>query len=447
MCGAFFRTALFISLFLQGGIGFANDNSYFAARREALMKRIEGGAVAVLEGAPQSRSYTAFRQDNNFYYLTGVETPNALLLIDGSKRQSILFLPARNREAEKWEGQGLYAGPEARSRTGMDEVMDVSQFGEELEKRKSSLRAIYVPFSPEETAATSRDRALQSESAQKIDPWDGRVGRAAAFERNLQARFGPSATIKDLSPILDEMRRVKDALEIERLRRAGHIGALGLKEAMRSARAGMYEHQIASLAEFIFQWHGAAGPAFFPIIGSGPNSCLLHYNENSRKIEPGDVVVMDFGPDYKNYASDITRTFPVSGKFTKDQASVYEVVLEAQKAALEQIRPGAMFSNLSEAVEKVLDRFGYAKYLTHGVSHYVGMSTHDVGKNRPFEPGVVITVEPGVYIQAKNLGVRIEDTVLVTRDGYEILSDDVPKEIPEIEKLMSAEGVADFLRD
>jgi Xaa-Pro aminopeptidase len=431
---------------LQAFVCRAEDNAFFAARRNALMKKIEG-SVAVLQGASGTRAYVTFRQDNNFYYLTGVEAPDALLLLDASQHRSILFLPRQNREAERWEGPRPYAGPEARARSGLDEVLEISQFAEELEKRRNHLKVLYTPFSPEETAATSRDRALQHDSARQNDPWDGRPSRQAAFEKDLQAKLGPSVNIKDLSPFLDEMRRVKDAQEIERLRMAGQIGALGMKEAIRSAKAGMYEYQVAALAEFMFLWRGASGSGFFPIVGSGPNSCLLHYSQNRRKMAAGDIVVFDFGPDYQYYQSDITRTFPASGKFSEEQAKVYQVVLAAQKAALEKVRPGADFTALSEAVQRVLERHGYAEYLTHGVSHYIGMSTHDVGRSETFEPGVVLTVEPGVYLPEKNLGIRIEDTVLVTKDGCEVLTRDVPKELTEIENLMSEKGFAEAIKD
>ena len=441
-----FRTILIAFFFLQAAGVWANDNSFFAARREALMKKIDG-AVAVLQGAPDTRAYAAFRQDNNFYYLTGVETPGALLLLDASHHRSILFLPPRDEAAERWEGPRLYAGPEGRRQSGCDEVLELSQFGVELEKRRSSVRELYAPFSPQELAATSRDRALQHDSARKSDPWDGRLSRESAFEKNLQAKLGSEVRIKDLSPLLDEMRRVKDAQEIERLREAGRISALGFNEAIRSARPGNYEYQIAAVAEFLFLYKGASGPAFFPIVGSGPNSCVLHYSQNSRKVAAGDIVVMDFGPDYRNYQSDLTRTFPISGKFSAEQAKVYQVVLEAQKAALAKVRPGATFSVLNATVKGVLERYDYAQYLPHGVSHYVGMSTHDVGASEPFEPGVVITIEPGIYMPDKGLGIRIEDTVLVTRDGYEILTDGAPKEINEIEKLMSEKGITEQIKD
>ena len=418
------------------GLGYSNDDSsFFAARREALMKKIEK-SVAVLAGAPDPRAYVAFRQDNNFYYLTGVETPNALLLLDSTENHSILFLPPRNINEEKWDGPRLFPSPESTVQTGIDEVLDLSKFGEELEKRKNKAQAVYIPLSPHEIAATSRDRALQHDRAHQSDSWDGRQSRESAFEQKLRAKLGRSVAIKDLSPILDDMRRVKDAQEIERLREAGRIGALGIKEAIRFAKPGMYEYQFAALAEFQFRWNGASGTAFFPIVGSGPNSCIVHYEENSRKTEAGDLVVMDFGPDYLYYESDLTRTFPVSGRFSEEQARIYQIVLDAQKAALEKVRPGATFLEVGEAARKKLEHYGLDNYLTHGVSHYVGMSVHDVGKPVPFEPGVIITVEPGVYIPEKKLGIRIEDTVLVTKDGFEILTGGVPKEIAEIEKLI-----------
>jgi Xaa-Pro aminopeptidase len=241
------------------------------------------------------------------------------------------------------------------------------------------------------------------------------------------------------------MRRVKDTLEIERLREAGRIGALGFREAIRSTRPGLFEYQLSALAEFAFLWNGSAGFAFFPIVGSGPNSCIVHYSENRRKMAAGDVVVMDYGPDYKYYGADITRTFPVSGKFSQEQAKVYQAVLDTQKAVLEKIRPGATFDDLETAAHDTLKRFGYDKYFGHLVSHYVGMSIHDVGNSKPFQAGVVIAVEPGVYLNDRNLGVRIEDTVLVTKDGYEILTKDAPKEILEIEKLMSERGIPEAI--
>jgi len=208
----------------------------------------------------------------------------------------------------------------------------------------------------------------------------------------------------------------------------------------------VYEYQLAAVAEFMFLWNGASGTAFSSIAGSGPNSCVLHYSRNSRKMEAGDIVVLDFGPDYLYYGSDIARTFPVSGKFSKEQAKAYQAVLDAQKSAIESVRPGATFEILDAAARKVLRRSGYEKYMEHGIGHYVGMSVHDVGKSAPFEAGVVIAVEPGIYVTDKNLGIRIEDTILVTEDGCEILSRGAPKEIAEIEKVMAEKDAAELIK-
>ncbi len=445
MLKAVLRALLLACIFLQTAIGNSDDNAVYASRRASLMKKI-GNSIAVLQGEPDLRSYTVFRQDNSFYYLTGVETPNARLLVDGVRRQSILFLPELDKELEGWEGRRLIPGVEAQKTTGMDAVLESMQFGEELEKRLGSQKCLYTPMSPSETSATSRDRAVRFEISRKSDFWDGRSSREAVFEQVLQTQF-KLTSVKDLSPILDEMRRVKDSREIDRLRQAGRIGALGLKESIRSAKPGMFEYQVAAIARFVFLWNGASGDAFYPIVGSGPNSCLLHYGENARRMESGDLVLIDYGPDYQYYQADVTRTFPISGKFTGEQAKVYQIVLDSQKAALEKIKPGATFSDLEGTVRDVLNRHAYARFLNHGVSHYVGMATHDVGRSVPFEPGVVLTVEPGVYMPDKGIGIRIEDTVLVTRDGYEVLTGEVPKEIADIERLMTEKGLAEAIRN
>jgi len=436
-----FKAALYCFLLLNTCIGYAADNGFFAARRNALLDRI-GNSIAVLQGLSDTRAYIPFRQDNNFYYLTGVDTPDAMLLLDGSSRQSILFLPPRDRKNEKWEGSLLFAGREARRITGVDKVMELSEFGNELQKRLQGSSAVYTPLMPYEPAASSRDRAIRYDTDRLENSWDGRKSRESAFQEKLKGAVRASLTIKDLSPVLDAMRRVKDAAEIEHLRAAGRIGALGLKEAIRSAKPGLYEYQLAALAKFVYLWHGASGEAFFPIVASGPNSCILHYYRTERRMEVGDVVIMDYGPDFRYYVSDISRTFPVSGKFSREQAEVYRVVLQAQKAALDAVRPGATFDDLEDSALAVLERAGYEKYVMHGVSHYVGMAVHDVGEPAPFEPGVVIAVEPGVYISDRSLGIRIEDTVLVTKEGCEVLSRDVPKEIAEIEKLMASRSIS-----
>jgi Xaa-Pro aminopeptidase len=436
MLGPIVRILLVMMLTMQISGAPADGTSYFAARRQVLMKKIEG-SVAVLQGAAETRAYERFRQSNDFYYLTGVETPGAYVLIDAVEKRAILFLPPRDPRLEVWEGPRLYPGDEARNLTGFDEVLETAKLGAELEKRKKDLKHLYTPLKAEETAATSRDRAAQFDYTQERSPWDGRVSRAKAFEQNLHRTLGESLSVKDLSPILDGMRRIKDDQEIGRMRESARIGARGMQEAIRATKPGLYEYQIAALAEFYFKSDGAMGPAYFPVVGSGPNSCILHYHANARRTEAGDMVVMDFGPDYQYYHCDITRSFPVTGVFTPEQAKVYQAVLESQKAALRAARPGATFRSISEAAREIIVSRGYGQYWRHSVSHYVGMSTHDVGSLELLEPGVVITIEPGIYLSEHKLGVRIEDTVLVTKGGCEVLSNDVPKEIQDIERLMA----------
>jgi Xaa-Pro aminopeptidase len=435
-----FRALLYGFLTLNVCVGCAGDEDFFAARRDALMERI-GSSVAVLQGMPDTRDLVPFRQDNNFYYLTGVTTPEALILLDGVHRRSVLFLPPRNREKENWEGPLLYAGLDARRITGVDAVMELSGFAGALKASLENSQFLYTPFTPYEAGASSRERAERYDERRAGNAWDGRTSRETAFQEKLKQVSGARVVLKDLSPLLDEMRRVKDGREIEILRTAARIGAAGLKEAIRTAKPGMYEYQLAAVAEFVGLWRGASGNAFFAIVGSGPNSCVLHHYRKQRRMEAGDIVVMDFGPDFRYYVSDITRTFPVSGKFSREQARAYRVVLEAYRAAIDKVRPGATLADIEGAAREVLARSGYEKYMMHDIGHYVGMSVHDVGKPVPLEPGVVIAVEPGVYLPQKNLGIRIEDTVLVTETGCEILSRDVPKEIAEIEKLMASGSV------
>jgi len=216
---------------------------------------------------------------------------------------------------------------------------------------------------------------------------------------------------------------------------------------MRSAAPGAYEYELAARAQFEFLRLGAAGYAFHPIVGSGPNSCVLHYSRNRRKMMPGEMVVIDFGPDYGYYAADVTRSFPVSGRFGAEQAKVYRAVLEAQEAALAKVRPGATFREVEEAAGEALDRHGYGGRAPHRFVHHVGMAVHDVGDGAPLEPGVVIAVEPGVYLKEKNLGVRIEDTVLVTESGHEVLTSGAPREIAGIEALMAQPAVVQPMQD
>jgi Xaa-Pro aminopeptidase len=414
----------------------AANPAVYAKRRAAVMEKI-GDGLMVIQGAGEYPTLVQFRQDNNFYYLTGIDdTSDAILVMDGKAKRTLLFLPPFDANYEKWFGHRMNPGKEATERTGITESFSNKDFdGKIAELIGDSNRAVYISKSPMELGESERGVAAGVDKTELTTPWIKRISKQQAFANYFESK---KAEVKDLDPILDDMRRIKGQEEIELVRESSAIGSQGHIEAIKSVHAGMYEYEIAALAEYVFKRSGAIGPSYFPIAGSGPNSCALHYSLNNRKMKDGDIVVFDFAPDYGYYASDITRTFPVSGKFTDEQRKVYQVVLTAQKAGIAAVKPCATFADVTKAARDVINAAGYGKYWAHGIGHYVGMGVHDVGSyDKPFEPGVVLTVEPGIYIPEKELGVRIEDVVLVTKEGREVLSN-APKEINDIEKLMSA---------
>jgi Xaa-Pro aminopeptidase len=401
-----------------------------AARRQALLDRVEN-AVVVIPAAGQ-RDLEAeviqdndFRQDDYFFYLTGIETPGAWLLLaatEAGERQVTLFLPERNPRMEQWTGGKLAAGGDAARLTGIADVraLVANDLGQAIRD------------------ALDRTTGVLYSTAYRDDRGKSLTDLGVAID----------GRIRDITGVLNSMRVVKDSFELAALRRAIYITTEAHKAAMRTARPGMYEYQLEATIEYTFRNLGADRVGFPSIVGSGPNSTVLHYDVNRRKMEKDDLVVMDIGAEYGQYTADVTRTIPVGGTFTPRQRAVYNLVLATQRAAMEAIRPGVTFSGLNEVARRYMrDHSGDLcgtetcdRYFIHGLSHWIGMRVHDVGGNRRLEPGMVFTVEPGIYIAAEDLGVRIEDDVLVTEDGYEILSNGAPRTIEEIENLMRAGG-------
>jgi Xaa-Pro aminopeptidase len=244
---------------------------------------------------------------------------------------------------------------------------------------------------------------------------------------------------EDITPLIDEMRVIKSTEEIEILRRNGKISAEGVKQAILATRPGVFEYQIEAAAMHVILRNGAKGAAYPPIVGSGPNSCIWHYDKNEREAQAGELVLMDFGADLDYLCMDITRTWPVSGRFTPEQREVYQIVLAVQKACIEAYKPGVTAADVRKHVAEVMEKKGIdPRGLRGGIGHYVGMCVHDVGpRGVPLEAGMVFAIEPALYYPEKNFGIRIEDTVLITEDGCEVLTKGVPKELEEIEKLMS----------
>jgi Xaa-Pro aminopeptidase len=436
----------------------------FKQRRETVYDRIGNEAIAIIQSAPMPDSYVKFRQSNQFYYLCGVETWNSYLLLDGSRRQAMLFLPPKRSV----EGQMFAAEDQAliQKMTGIEAAMPVDEFGEQLARLsyRSSIQVIYTPFFSFEGLAMSRDLASIGDADKSANPWDGRPPRAANFVNLLRSRF-PLFEVKNLSPILDEMRLIKSPAELALIRRATVLSGQAMMECMRSMQPGVYEYEIAALAKFIFLRNGAQGDAYHAIAASGPNMIHPHYNANFRMMEDGDFFILDYAPDYRYYMSDLTRTWPVNSKFSGWQRELYGFYVRCYKAILEAIRPhetasviireavAEMKKALAEtkfskdtykkAAESFVARFTRASsYAGSRLGHWVGLSTHDVGRDSgPLRPGMVFTIEPALRVPEENIYIRCEDLIIIHDDRAEIASDFLPLEIDDIEKLMREEGL------
>jgi Xaa-Pro aminopeptidase len=428
----------------------------FAAHRAALLERI-GDAVAVLQGAAETGSYLPFRQNNQFFYLSGVEVPRAIVLLDGRTKRTTLFLPPRNERMERSEGPVLGPGPEAARLTGISDVRPRETFGDAFTAAVGSGRVVYAPVRTESVAAVTPDSALRSMAATAADPWDGRPSREATFASKLKAA-APAAEIKDLDPILDAVRVIKTPREIAMIRKTTHIAGLGLMEAMRAARPGMREHELEAIADWVFKTHGSQGIAYFGLVAAGKNAMYPHYHGGSSELKPDDLVLFDYAPDYRYYASDVTRMFPAAGRFSPVQRELYGVYLKMYIALMESIRPRAAPRDVLREATAKMDRiiqgwsFSHPKHrdaadrfvsqLRAGqrdtLGHYVGMEVHDV--SRPagvLEPGMIFTIEPALTVPEDNVYIRLEDVILITATGYENLSAFAPMDIEGIEKLMA----------
>ena len=359
----------------------------YKARRDRLIARIKGN-VLVLRAAPE-QELVKYQQERNFYYLTGFDQPGVILLLDAvsDPAQEFLFLPERKPAAERWTGPKLGPDAEAERATGFAKVLPTSEFDAALKKVSGQAKAVYG--------------------------------------------------LKDVESDIAYLRQIKSPAEIALLEKAIQITLKAEQAAARTIGPGAMEYEVQAALEYEFTRNGAERPGFPSIVGSGPFSTILHYNDSTRRMQTGDVVVVDIGAEYSGYSADVTRTYPVSGRFSPRQREIYQIVLDAQKAAIAKVRPGARISDMHNAAMSLIRSKGYEKYFIHGTSHHIGLEVHDVGDaSRPFEPNMVITAEPGIYIPEEQLGIRIEDDVLVTPTGYRVLSS-FPKEISEIEALVN----------
>jgi Xaa-Pro aminopeptidase len=412
-----------------------------AKRRAAVMEQI-GDGIAVLQGAGMTEAFVKFRQDNNFYYLTGVETPDAILILNGKRKTTLLFVPD-NTSPDIKEEAVIKPGEQAAALYKMTRVLSRTQFTSYFQYYASEGQPVYVCSSPEETAEMSRDRCRQIRTNQINDPWDGRAGKEVAFINNIKNRL-PAATIKDLTPILDNMRSVKDEKEIAVLRECGKIGAHGFDEAMRVTRPGIYEYQVVAACDFVYENEGAQCPAYFAIAASGERGLSWHYNANNHLLKEGEVILLDYAPDYDYYVTDITRTWPVSGKFTDIQLKFYNCIKDAEEKVIAAMKPGVTEETLLQVAKEVYIKHGLEKYWLNYIGHFVGMSVHDVGPyDKPFVAGVVYNVEPIIEDKELKIHLRLEDTIVITATGSENLTSATTTEPEAIYRLIKEKGIGE----
>ena len=412
-------------------------NNIYAERRARLRAQLDGPVVLFgFTGKENSSPSYIFAQQEDFYYLTGHnEEGAALLLIPATAAgkswagpAEILFLPQRNPVTERWDGPRM--GPtdsDASERVGSESVQPFSVLKGELENLSKVFTTFYA-----------------------ILPKDNERGYPHSKTwANWLSQVLPQSSTRDISAKIAALRQVKSPSEIELLTRAIDLSVDAHFEAMKTMRPGIYEYQVAARMEYVMKSGGCEGPAYAPIVGSGFYSTVLHYNDLTQKIQPGEIAVLDVGCSYSGYAADITRTLPADGKFTPRQREIYEIVLGAQNAALAALKPGMTMGRGPNGLQKIAfdyinthgkDKDGkpLGRYFIHGLGHHIGLNVHDAGLNdRPLESGMVITIEPGIYIPEENLGVRIEDDVLITETGYKLLSARLPRTVDEVERIMA----------
>lgn len=433
------------------------DKKEFARRRGLLMADMQENSIAIIPSASEKvRNHDVtypFRQDSNFYYLTGFDEPDAVaVLIPGREHgEYVLFCRDKDATRELWDG--YRAGPEgACQQYNADDAFPIGDIDEILPGLLEGRECVYY--------AMGRHREFD---AQVMD-W------VNSIRANIRSGAQPPGEFINLDHFLHDLRLYKSAAEIKMMKEAGRISANAHKRAMRFCQPGIYEYQLEAEILHEFAMSGARLPAYNSIVGGGANACILHYVENNQQLKNGDLVLIDAGCELDYYAADITRTFPVNGKFSPEQKAIYQLVLDAQLAAIEQAQPGNHWNQPHDAtvkvitqglidlgllqgdLEQLIEEQAYTDFYMHRAGHWLGMDVHDAGDYkvdgqwRVLEPGMVMTIEPGIYISPNNenvaekwrgIGVRIEDNVVITRTGNQILTNDVPKTVDEIEALMA----------
>lgn len=435
-CAALVIAFSLLSFFAEAR--FPQPNAEYQARRTKLRTQLDGPLVLFAYTSHEDSSeFAVFFQEPNFYYLTGDSEPDAAIVLlpdsaqpgEATGPREILYLPPRDLRLEKWDGPKM--GPDDPGivqKTGFETVRPYAQLKTDLETLAKAYKTVYTILPP------------------KVEDGYPHFTEALAFVHSAMS----AANIRDAAPSIYAMRQVKSAGEIALLQKAVDLSVDAHFAAMRDMRPGLYEYQIAAHMKEVHEMGGCEREAYAPIVGTGLNSTVLHYSALTDQIMDGDVVVIDVGGEYGGYAADITRTLPANGKFTPRQREIYDIVLGAQNATIAAVKPGAKLSGGKDSLMQISmdyinthgkDKDGQplGKYYIHGVSHHLGLDVHDPGdRNRPLEAGMIITVEPGIYIPEEKIGVRIEDDVLVTADGYKILTEHLPRTADEVEAIMAS---------
>ena len=448
----------------QASHGYQADFSReeLAARRARVLDAIGPQGISIVQGATGEPGFSVFRQSNDFYYLSGVESAHAYLLLNGRTRLSTLYLPRRDDERERGEGKVLSVEDSLLliQLTGIEQVRGLERLSQDLvgaDLLRPPAMALHTPLAPMETGNDSRDELLAGGARVAADPWDGRPAREAHFVRLVKERF-PQLEVRDLSPTLDAMRAIKSPAEIALIRRATQLAGLGIMEAMRSTSPGVYEYQLDAAAKYVHYLNGARGDGYASIIGGGTNAYMGHYFRKSDVLRAGDLVLMDYAPDYRYYTSDVTRIWPVNGTFTPAQAALYDFIVAYRDAFFRHVKPGVTSDEVLDRAAADMKQYlvgktfaspAHLKAVQEGIvfrghfQHPVGMAVHDVGRVRgvPLKPGMVFTIDPMIWIPEERLYIRIEDVALVTDDGVENLSGFVPARIADVQRTIAEPGL------
>lgn len=434
-------------------------------RRLRIMESIGSSAIALVQGSSGLSGFTVFRQSNSFYYLTGIESAHAYLLINGKNKRSTLYLPHRDEGTEQGQGKVLSAEDAdlVQQLTAIEQVKGIEFLSADLVGTgliRPPAPSLFTEFSPAENGTDSRDELLYGQARASADPWDGQITREAAFISKIRERC-PQFEIRDLSPILDAMRLIKSQKEIDLIRQATQIAGLGIVEAMRSTAPGVYEYQLDAAARYVFHLQGARGEGYASIIAGGTNAFMGHYFHKKDILKDGDMVLMDYAPDFKYYTSDVTRIWPVNGKFSEEQKSLYAFIVAYRDALFRHIKPGVTAAEVLDKAAAEMKEYlkgvkfakpAHQKAVEEGVKfrghfqHPVGMAVHDVGSVHgvPLRAGMVFTIDPMIWIPEERLYIRIEDVALVTPEGVENMSAFVPTSIGEVESTIREKGLLEY---